>query len=104
MSVRGPGGGYKLSREAAAISLKDILYAAEGNTFEIICDSNTIPCYKYDSNCVLQPVWRELKRKVDDVLESKSLASLVGSSGRVCSSPILEVENGFVKNPVTSSL
>lgn len=104
VSVRGPGGGYKLSRDAALIHLKDILCAAEGNTFEIICESKSIPCSRYDSDCVLQPVWRELKEKVDEVLESKSLASIIQSRGRVCSTPIAVEENCFAKGPAEAAL
>jgi len=92
VSVRGPGGGYKLSRDPSLINLKDILYAAEGNTFEVICDNHTIPCHKYPSRCVLQPVWRQLKEKVDELLEGQSLASLVQAATHVSPPMVLNTE------------
>jgi len=76
-SVRGPGGGYKLARDAAKISLKDILQTAEGDTFQVICNTNTISCHNGSSACPLKPVWKELKSAVDALLANKTLASLV---------------------------
>ena len=39
-SVRGPKGGYKLSRIPSEINLRQVLEASEGTTFEVICDSS----------------------------------------------------------------
>lgn len=78
-SVRGPGGGYLLSEDPADINLKDILYAAEGETFEVICDNNTIfeDCAEAKRSCALKPVWHELKESIDSLLEGKTLALLI---------------------------
>lgn len=79
-SVRGPHGGYLLSRPAAEITLKDILNAAEGSTFEVVCDVNPIKehlCSSSDHVCSLKNVWRELKVIIDSALEKKSLADLL---------------------------
>ena len=91
VSVRGPGGGYKLAREASKIHLKDILYAAEGNTLEIICDTKSISCGENRRDCSLQAVWRELKGAVDTILESRTLASLANGANRVAAMPLIEV-------------
>lgn len=78
-SVRGPGGGYLLSRSPDQINLKEILYAAEGETFEVICDNNVIfdDCTEAKRSCALRPVWYELKESVDALLASKTLALLL---------------------------
>lgn len=78
-SVRGPGGGYHLSRPPEAINLKQILYAAEGDTFEVICEQNSIfeDCAEAKRSCSLRPVWHELKESVDQLLESKTLNLLL---------------------------
>lgn len=78
-SVRGPHGGFRLARPAVEVSLKDILYAAEGDTFEVVCDANPVHhnCHDEDRDCGLRGVWQELKRAIDHVLEQRSLADLI---------------------------
>lgn len=83
-SVRGPKGGYKLARPASEINLHQILLAAEGDTFEIICDYAPIhpaaetphQCADKDS-CGLHHVWLELKVAINQILEQWTLAALV---------------------------
>ncbi len=77
-SVRGPHGGYKLLKPPKDITLKDILYAAEGRTFEIICDTDPIRPGVCDLklDCGLKSVWQELKVAIDDLLASHSLSSV----------------------------
>lgn len=82
-SVRGPKGGYKLARPASEINLHQILLAAEGDTFEIICDYAPIhpsaspphQCADKDS-CGLHHVWMDLKTAINNILEQWTLASL----------------------------
>jgi Rrf2 family cysteine metabolism transcriptional repressor len=77
-SIRGAQGGYQLSRPPAEITLKDILSAAEGETFEMICDSKPINETKCAPTglCSLRDVWRDLKTEIDSFLESKRLSDL----------------------------
>lgn len=83
-SVRGPHGGYHLTRAPEEITLKDILYAAEGDTFEIICDYAPIHpdavapshCADKDS-CGLHGVWQELRSAIDALLSARTLAHLL---------------------------
>lgn len=77
-TVRGPGGGYCLNKPANEISLKDILYAAEGKTFEVICDNNSIACGCNDGKhfCSLRKVWHDLRDSIDSVLSQKLLSDL----------------------------
>lgn len=77
-SVRGPQGGYKLSRPAAEITLQDILVAAEGDTFEVICDTKPIDHERCCSStvCNLRSVWHDLKAHVDSFLKTKTLEEL----------------------------
>lgn len=78
-SVRGPQGGYKLTRPAAELTLREILTAAEGDTFEIICESKPIDserCHR-DFPCNLRPIWFRLKDHINDFLSGYTLASLL---------------------------
>ena len=83
-SMRGPHGGYSLVRPPEEITLKDILYAAEGDTFQIICDYAPIypttespGCCSTQENCSLQ------QRTLAYLMKLKSPQSaLIQLSGR----------------------
>lgn len=83
-SERGPRGGYKLSRAPEQITLRDILYAAEGDTFQIICDYAPIhpqgdgssQCSTKE-NCSLHTVWQDLRTAIDRLLEARTLRDLL---------------------------
>jgi Rrf2 family protein len=83
-SERGPRGGYKLTRPPEQITLKDILYAVEGDTFQIICDyaplhpesSSSSGCSTKET-CGLHTVWQELRDAIDKLLEQHTLAALL---------------------------
>lgn len=86
-SVRGPRGGYRLSRAPEEISLRDILEAVEGSTFQIICDYAPIHTTSEVSNecstkesCSLHAVWKELQDTINALLEGKRLSSLLDSA------------------------
>lgn len=83
-SIRGAQGGYKLARDPKLITLRDILTAAEGDTFEIICDSKPIDGEKCSPQvfCNLRSIWSELKDRIDSFLESKTLADLTNEQVR----------------------
>ena len=78
-SVRGPHGGYRLARKSIEISLKDILLASEGHTFEVICETKPVNSVRCNSggNCFLRPVWYGLRQHVDQYLLEYSLDKLV---------------------------
>jgi len=83
-SARGPKGGYSLQRPPNSITLKDILYACEGDTFQIICDHHPLHpdalhptlCATRES-CGLHGVWQDLRAAIDKLLEERSLADLL---------------------------
>jgi Rrf2 family transcriptional regulator, iron-sulfur cluster assembly transcription factor len=87
-SVRGPQGGYKLARGAREITLREVLLAAEGDTFEVICDTKPLhlPCCKEESDCGLRELWQGLKKEVDKYLNSYTLADLASSPNQTCHS------------------
>jgi Rrf2 family iron-sulfur cluster assembly transcriptional regulator len=77
-SVRGPKGGYALTRPPELTTLKEILYAAEGDTFEVLCESQPIYNELCESrHCGLKSVWIDLKRAVDHLLDQRTLASIM---------------------------
>lgn len=78
-SVRGPQGGYLLNREPREITLRDILIAAEGDTFEIICETKPLNQERCSptGTCNLRPVWYGLRKHVDDFLTRFTLEDLL---------------------------
>src|SRR5688572_24857006 len=59
ISHQGKQGGYALARKPSEITLKEIIEALEGDTFDIFCEPNIreeIVCTHF-SLCGLKPIW-----------------------------------------------
>ena len=74
-SVRGPGGGYHLAREAADISVADIIKAVEEPLDSTQC-SGREDCLG-DRKCMTHELWEELNQTVFGFLDGVKLSSLV---------------------------
>jgi Rrf2 family protein len=84
-SVRGARGGYLLARAPEAVTVKDVIEAAEHRTFEVNCDAypvNAARC-QTDGACAIRPMWRALQRHIDEFLDGVSLADLSAEEGQV---------------------
>lgn len=84
-TLRGPQGGYLLSKKPIEITLSDILRAAEGDTFEIICSSDPIGLEKCspEGQCAMRPIWHKLHDHIETFLKSHTLQSLVDSEAEL---------------------
>jgi Rrf2 family protein len=84
-STRGAHGGYQLARDAALISVRDVIAAAEHSTFEVHCTSHPVEEARCASShdCSIRPVWMLLQRRIDDVLESVRLSDLLMQESEV---------------------
>ncbi len=84
-SVRGARGGYHLARDAAQISMRDIMTAAEHQTFEMNCDDHRVDADRCSPTnaCSIRPVWHALRQRVDDLLGSIMLADLMKEEAQV---------------------
>jgi Rrf2 family protein len=76
-SVRGPGGGYVLARDASRISAGDVLRAAEENLGPVFCvdDASEDTCPRADG-CPTHWLWGRLGDAISGVLDSVTLAEL----------------------------
>ena len=77
-SVRGPGGGYRLSRPAAEMRVADIILAVD----EPIRATRCLPgsakgCTGTTLRCVAHDLWEELGQQIHVFLSSISLADVV---------------------------
>lgn len=75
ISARGPGGGYRLSREAAAIAVADVVKAIDEKVDATRCGG--LANCQDDQPCLTHELWSELSRQIYDFLSGISLADLV---------------------------
>jgi Rrf2 family cysteine metabolism transcriptional repressor len=77
--IKGPGGGYRLSRDAALILAGDVVQAVEGPIAVVHC---TLPCPDAGPSCtrvdqcVTHRLWKRVSEAVTDVLNSVTLKDL----------------------------
>ena len=74
-SVRGPGGGYHLARDAARVSVADIVRAVEEPLDSTQCGGRE-NC-RGDHRCMTHDLWEELNSTVYGFLAGVSLSQLV---------------------------
>lgn len=75
-SIRGPRGGFQLTKDPRSVTMKDILTVAEGSTFEVMCESSPVFEACGSSACSVKHVWRKLKSKIDEALEEMTLSEV----------------------------
>ncbi len=77
--VKGPGGGYRLGRDAALIRAGDIVRAAEGPVAVVHC---TLPCPDEGPSCsrmdrcTTHQLWKQVSEALTAVLDSVTLKDL----------------------------
>ncbi|MDN0081525.1 Fe-S cluster assembly transcriptional regulator IscR [Crenobacter sp. SG2305] len=77
-SVRGPGGGYTLAKDAEAISVADIIVAVDEPVDATQCGGRE-NCLGTNQRCMTHDLWTSLNTTIFDYLSKVSLASLVNS-------------------------
>lgn len=77
-SKAGRGGGYRLSRPPAEISLLEIVEAAEGPLETDRCTLRGGPC-RWDDMCAVHPYWSQVSTAVREVLAATTLSQVVQS-------------------------
>lgn len=79
-SVRGAGGGIKLARPSAAISLADIIEAIEGPIAMTNCTAHTACTCAMEPECAVKPHWGAVNDALRGALGGVSLATLSRSA------------------------
>jgi Rrf2 family protein len=85
VSTRGARGGYRLSRAAEAITVRDVISASEHSTFDVHCVTHPVEAERCaeSHNCSIRPVWELLQRRIDEVLDSVRLSDLLLQESQV---------------------
>ena len=87
-SVRGPGGGYNLAREASTISVAEVITAVDEKVDTTRC-AGAHNC-RNDGPCLTHDLWQNLSERIYDYLSTISLQDLVDRSdeaGEKCTIP-----------------
>ena len=74
-SSRGPGGGYRLSRDPAEVTIADVIMAVDEPVDVTRC-GGLVNCNQ-DSRCLTHDLWVELSRQMQDFLSSRSLTDVL---------------------------
>jgi len=78
-SARGPGGGYRLSREAGQISVADVITAVDEKVDAMRCEGKG-NCHE-DGQCLTHELWCDLSDQIYAFLKSIDLGQLVARQG-----------------------
>ncbi|MFW6308853.1 MAG: RrF2 family transcriptional regulator [bacterium] len=75
-SVRGAHGGYQLNQNPAEITVGDVMRVLEGNLAPVDCTETGNSECEFINECVTNEIWMEIKEKIEEVVESKTLKDL----------------------------
>ena len=77
-SVRGPGGGYRLSRPANDLRISDVIVAVDEPIAATRCKPGSAKgCTGQGARCVTHDLWEELGRQIHVFLSGVSLSDVV---------------------------
>ena len=91
-SVRGPGGGYVLARDAADIRVDEIIDSVEETLVPVSCMDDDGQC-ACDTACVSHTVWQGLGEKIRQFLASMTLDDLTREAKLQPGKSMSKVEN-----------
>jgi Rrf2 family protein len=81
-SFRGAGGGCRIARDPAEITVAEIADAIEGQIFPMFClEPSDHTCFQ-DSRCGLQGFWADVARAVQQVFTTTTVADLAARHQR----------------------
>jgi len=85
-SVRGPKGGYVLTKDAGKITVADIVKTLEGSIYPVHCVSpqnGPVSGCRKGRSCVPKLVWHKLAKAINDCLESVTLKDLCNEAAKI---------------------
>lgn len=75
VSVQGTRGGYRLGRNAGAISVADVIEAVDGPVAVTACAPDDHTCEQYGTCSIRDPLWK-IKSRIVEMLATVSVAEL----------------------------
>jgi Rrf2 family protein len=98
-SVRGPAGGFRLSRKPSEITVEEIIRIVEGSIMPVECVDDTKKKKKgcpRAEKCITHVLWQRLGKHIVDFLSGVSLQDLVDEAHELVASD--KVSHGFMFN------
>ncbi|MCR5606347.1 MAG: Rrf2 family transcriptional regulator [Treponema sp.] len=84
ISVRGPQGGYKLSKAPEKYTAGEILRITEGNLAPVTCLEQAVNTCERRESCPTLKLWEGLYKVANNYLDSVSLEQLVQDANPSC--------------------
>ena len=75
-SVRGPNGGFMLTKSPSLIRISDVIRAVEGSTALVECVDDPQVCSRADE-CLIRGVWVKATEAINSVFDSTTLQDLM---------------------------
>jgi len=76
-SMRGPGGGYTLSRSPDEIAISSIIMAVDENLDVTNCGNASGGCHENNKRCLTHNLWMDLSTRIQTFLDDISLKDLM---------------------------
>ena len=99
-SVRGPGGGYNLAREASAVSVADIVRAVEEPIDSTQCGGRE-NCHD-NHRCMTHDLWEELNSTVYGFLDGVKLSHLVDRQRNSSTVSVVRSPRARERHPISA--
>jgi Rrf2 family protein len=88
-SFRGAGGGCRIARDPADVTVAQIADAIEGQIYPVFClEPSDHTCFA-DSRCGLQGFWADVARAVQEVFERTTVADLAARHRKMAPGPVV---------------
>jgi Rrf2 family transcriptional regulator, iron-sulfur cluster assembly transcription factor len=100
VSARGPGGGYRLAREASEITLSEVILAVDEPLRVTRCDGDGIDGCVKGEQCCAHDLWASLGRQMMYFLESVTLEDVIEKRNLALAASIKQAKDRYVKAPV----
>ncbi|MDP2656432.1 MAG: Rrf2 family transcriptional regulator [bacterium] len=79
-SVRGKSGGYRLTKSADEISIKEVIEALEGAVSVVDCTSDVGHVCPRATTCTMRKKMKKINDEIKDVLHTKTISHFIDKS------------------------
>ena len=98
-SIRGPGGGYRLSRDADDIYIYDIIAAVDEPMKMTRCEGDAVDGCVKGERCCTHDLWSSIGRQVNTFLANVTLDDVVNKRNLALAASIRQAKARHVRKP-----
>jgi len=98
-SARGPGGGYRLSREADDIVIYDVIAAVDEPMKMTRCEGDAVDGCVKGERCCTHDLWSSIGRQVNTFLANVTLDDVVNKRNLALAASIRQAKARHVRKP-----